>query len=66
MHQGDLPSYLPLETEVGSFLIPSSDGGGDVFHSLDLLHDSDRDPSREVRDESGSIFDFVVFGANVI
>ena len=66
MHQGDFSSYLPLETEVDSFLIPSSDGGGDVFHSLDSLHDSDRDPGREVRDESGSIFDFVIFGANNI
>ena len=30
--------------------VPASDGGGDVVHSLDLLHDPDRDSSREVRD----------------
>ena len=48
MHQGDLPSYLPLETEVGSFLVPAGDGGGDVVHGLDSLHDPDRDPGREV------------------
>ena len=44
MHQGDLPSYLPLETEVGSFLVPAGDGGGDIVHGMDLLHDPDGDP----------------------
>ena len=43
MHQGDLPSYLPLEMEVGSLLVPAGDGGGDVVHTLDSLHDSNRD-----------------------
>ena len=37
MHQGDLLSYLPLETEVGSFLIPTGDGGGDVVHVAHAL-----------------------------
>ena len=44
MHQGDLPSYLPLEMEVGGFLVPAGDGGGDVVHGLDSLHDPDGDP----------------------
>ena len=37
MHQGNLSSYLPLETEVGSFLIPAGDGGGDIVHGLNSL-----------------------------
>ena len=66
MHQGDLPSYLPLEMEVGSFLIPTGNSGGDVVHSLDSLHDSDGDSGREIGDEGGSIFDFVVLSVNDI
>ena len=64
MHQGNLLSYLPLEMEVGSFLIPTGDGGGDAVHGLDLLHDSDGDSSQEIGDEGGSIFDFDVFSTN--
>ena len=66
MHQGDPPSYFPLETEVGGFLIPSGNGGGDVVHCLDSLHNPNRDSGQEVGDESGGILDFVVFGANDI
>ena len=66
VHQGDPSSYLPLETEVGSFLIPSGDGGGDVVHCLDSLHNPDGDSSQEVGDESGGILDLIVFGVNDI
>ena len=45
VHQGNLPGYLPLETEVGGFLIPASNSGGDIDHGLDSLYDSDRDSS---------------------
>ena len=55
---------LPLETEVGSLFIPADDGGGDVVHSLDSLHNPDWDSCREVRDKSGSVFGFIVFGTN--
>ena len=41
MDGGDLPSNIPLETEMGSFLIPAGDGGGDGVHSLDSLHNPD-------------------------
>ena len=64
MHQGNLLSYLSLETEVGSLLVPAGDGGGDVVHSLDSLHDSNGDSSQEIGDEGGGVFDFVVFSAN--
>ena len=66
MHQGDFLSNLPLETEVGSFLIPASDGDGNIVHGLDLLHDPDRDSSREIGDEGGGVFDFVVLGTDNI
>ena len=64
VHQGNFSSDLPLETEMGSFFIPADDGGGDVVHSLDLLHNPNRDSSGEVGDECGGIFDFVVLGAD--
>ena len=66
MCNSNLPSYLPLETEVGSFLIPTGDGGGDIVHGLDSLHDSDRDSGREIGDEDGGVFDFVVLSMNNI
>ena len=66
VHQGNLSGNLPLEMEVSGFLVPAGDGGGDVVHGLDSLHDSDGDSSREVGNEGGGIFNFVVFGANDI
>ena len=51
---------------MSGLFVPISDSGGNIVHGLDLLHDSDRDPSREVRDEGGSIFDFIVLSANDI
>ena len=64
MHQGDPLGYFPLETEVGGFLVPTNDGGGDIVHGLDSLHDSNRDSSREIGDVGGSIFDFIVLDMN--
>ena len=66
VHQGYFSGNLPLETEMGSLFIPASDGGGDIVHSLDSLHDPNRDSSREVGDEGGGIFDFVILGADDI
>ena len=60
IHQGDLPSYLPLEMEVGSFLVPTSNGDGAVVHGLDSLHDSNGDSGQKIRDEGGGVFDFIV------
>ena len=45
MHQGDLSGDLPLETEMGGFFMPAGNGGGDIVHSLDSLHNPDRDSS---------------------
>ena len=66
VHQGNLPSYLPLEMEVGSFLIPTSDSSGDIIHGLDSLHEPDGDSGRKVRGEGGGVFDFVVLGMNEV
>ena len=35
---------------MSGLFIPASDGGGDIVHSLDSLHDPDGDSSQEVRD----------------
>ena len=43
MHQSDFSGYLSLETEMGSFLIPTGDGGGDIVHSLDPLQNPNWD-----------------------
>ena len=45
MHQGNLLGYLLLEAEVGGFLVPTDNGGGDIVHGLDSLHDSNWDSS---------------------
>ena len=66
MHQSNFLGDFPLETEVGSLFVPAADGGGDVVHGLDPLHNPDRDSCQEVRDKSGGIFDFIVFGTNNI
>ena len=66
MHEGNFSSYFPLESEMGGFLIPSSNGGGDVVHGLDLLHNPYWNASQEVGDQSGGIFDFIILGADYI
>ena len=66
VHQSNFLSDLPLETEMGSFFIPADNGGGDVVHSLDSLHNPNRDSSGEVGDECGSIFDFIILGTDDI
>ena len=64
MHEGNSSSDLLLEAEVGGLVVPSVDSGGDGIHSLDVMHDPCQDPGFEIRDESGSVFDFVVLGTN--
>ena len=55
---------LSMEAEVGGFLVPSSDGGGDVIHCLDMLHESDGYYCGKVGDKSGGVFDFIVLGVD--
>ena len=43
MDGGDLLSDFSLEIEMGGFLIPAGDGGGDGVHSLDTLHNPNWD-----------------------
>ena len=66
MDQGDLPGDLPLETEMGSFLIPTSDSGGDSVHGLDALHDSYQDPGWVVTDQSCGVFGLIIFSMDNI
>ena len=66
MHYGNFSGYLPLEMEMGGFLIPPSNGGGDVVHSLDSLHNPNQDSGGEIGDKGGGVFDFIVLGMNDI
>ena len=66
MDQGDFSSYLPLETEVGSFFIPTSNCGGNGVHSLDVLHNPNWNSSQKVRDQGGGIFGSIVLGMDNI
>ena len=66
MHEGNLMGNLLLEAEVGSFVIPPSNGGGDSVHTLDVIHDPCWDPSLEIRDKSGSILGFIILGMDDI
>ena len=51
---------------MGGFLIPPSNGGGDVVHSLDSLHNPNQDSGGEIGDKGGGVFDFIVLGMNDI
>ena len=64
MHEGNLSSDFLLKTEVGSFLIPEGEGGRYGIHRLNAMHDPSGEPGREVGDQSGGIFCFIIFGAD--
>ena len=64
MHESDFPSDLLLETKMGGFLIPEGKGGRYGIHGLDAMHDPSGDSCREVRDQGGGIFCFIVFGTD--
>ena len=66
MHHSNFVSYLPLETEVGGFLIPTNGGGRDGVHGLDMLHKSYWDPGQEVGNQGGGILGFIEFGLDDI
>ena len=64
MHESNLLSDLFLKAEVGGFFVPEGEGGGYGIHGLDVMHDPSGDSCGEVRDQGGSVFGFVVFGAD--
>ena len=64
MHESNLSSDLFLEMKVGGFLVPKGKGGWYSIHGLDAMHDPSGDSCREVRDQSGCIFYFVIFGVD--
>ena len=66
MHEGNLLGNLLLEMEVGGFLIPESEGGRYCVHGLNVVHDPSGDSCREVGDEGGGIFQFVILGVDNI
>ena len=66
VHEGDLSSNFFLEVEMGSFLVPEDEGGRYGIHGLDTMHNPGGEPGGEVRDQGGSIFCFIIFGADDI
>ena len=66
MHESDLLSDLLLEAKVGGFFVPEGKGGRYGIHGLDAMHDPSGDSCGEVGDQGGSIFRFIVFGADNI
>ena len=66
MHESNLPSNLLLEMKVGGFLVLKGEGGWHSIHGLDAMHNPGGEPGREVRDQGGSIFCFIIFGADDI
>ena len=66
MHESDFSSDLLLEVKVGGFLVPEGKGGQYSIHGLDAMHDPSGDSCGEVRDQGGSIFHYIVFGADDI
>ena len=55
MREGDLPCYLLLEAEVGSFFIPSGESGGHHIHSLDVMHYPGGESCQEVGNQGGGV-----------
>ena len=66
VHEGDSVSDLLLEAEVGGFVVPPIDGGGDGIHSLNMVHDPCQDSCFEIQDKGGSVLDLVVLGIDNI
>ena len=66
VHEGNLSSDFFLEVEMGGFLIPEGEGGRYGIHGLDAMHNPGGEPSREVRDQGGGIFGFIIFGMDDI
>ena len=64
VHEGNFSGDLLLETKVGGFFIPEGEGGGYRIHGLDAMHNPGRDSRREVGDQGGGVFQFVVFSTD--
>ena len=64
VHESDFSSDFLLEVKVGGFLVPEGKGGWYSIHGLDAMHDPSGNSCREVRDQGGSIFHFIIFGTD--
>ena len=64
MHEGHLLSDFLLKAEVGSFVIPFSDGSRNSIHRLDVMHNPGWKAGQEIGDQSGGIFGFIVLGTD--
>ena len=66
VHESDFSSDLLLEAEVGGFLVPEGEGGRYGVHRLNAMHDPSGESCGEVGDQSGSVFCFIILGADDI
>ena len=64
MYKGNLVSNFLLEAEVGSFVVPSGDGGRGGIYALDTMHDPHQDPYFEIRDQDSGVLGLIMFGAD--
>ena len=64
MHKGNFSGDLLLETEVGGFFVPEGESGGYHIHGLDAVHDPSGDSCGEIGDQGGSVFQFIILGAD--
>ena len=64
MLKSNLLSDLLLQAEVGSLLVPESEGGGYGVHGLDAMHDPSGESGREVRNQGGGVFCFIILSAD--
>ena len=64
MHEGNLPGDFFLKSEMGGFFIPEGEGGRYCIHGLDAVHNPGGNSRREVGDQRGSVFRFVVLSVD--
>ena len=64
VHKGNLSGNFLLEAEMGGFLIPKGEGGWYGVDGLDAMHNPGRNSHREVGDQCGGVFRFIILSAD--
>ena len=64
VHEGNFPGNFFLKSEMGGFFVPEGEGGRYYIHGLDAMHNPGRNSRREVGDQRGGIFQFVVLSVD--
>ena len=64
VHEGNLSGDFFLKMEMGGLFVPEGEGGGYHIHGLDAMHNPGGNSHREVGDQRGSVFQFVVLSTD--